>query len=65
MTFRRREAHSESRAPQVILVLGFSNMFADALSMGMCDALSSMAENAAIEKERARERWELQNWHAR
>lgn len=47
---------------EVILVMGFSNMFADALSMGMGDALSTMAENAAIMKERAREAWELQNF---
>ena len=47
---------------QVILVLGFSNMFADALSMGMGDALSTKAENAAIMKEREREKWELQNF---
>jgi len=47
---------------EVILVLGFSNMFADALSMGMGDALSTMAENAAILKERSREAWELANF---
>ena len=47
---------------EVILVLGFSNMFADALSMGMGDALSTMAENDAIMKERSREAWELENF---
>lgn len=47
---------------EVILVLGFSNMFADALSMGMGDALSTVAANAAVMKERAREQWELENY---
>ena len=46
----------------MILVLGFSNMFADALSMGMGDALSTVAANAAVMKERAREKWELENY---
>jgi VIT1/CCC1 family predicted Fe2+/Mn2+ transporter len=43
----------------VILILGFSNMFADALSMGMGDALSGKAEAEYILKEKAREEWEL------
>jgi len=47
---------------EVILVLGFSNMFADGLSMGVGDALSTKAENAAIFKEREREKWELENF---
>jgi len=47
---------------EVILVLGFSNMFADALSMGMGDALSSKAQNAAILKEKEREEWEFDNY---
>jgi len=46
----------------VILVLGFSNMFADALSMGMGDTLSTMAQNAAVMKEREREAWEFANF---
>jgi len=47
---------------EVVLVLGFSNMFADALSMGMGDTLSTKAQNAAIMKEREREEWELENF---
>ena len=39
----------------VILILGFSNMFADALSMGVGDALSTKAENDRIMRERQRE----------
>eukprot|EP00501_MAST-03F_sp_TOSAG23-6_P001822 GSMAST32.ASY1.ANO1.1900.1 assembled CDS len=46
----------------VILILGFSNKFADALSMGLGDTLSSMAEQEHILKEREREKWELTNF---
>ena len=45
----------------VILILGFSNIIADALSMGVGDALSTKAENEFIMKERDREKWELEN----
>ena len=45
----------------VILILGFSNIIADALSMGVGDALSTKAENEFILKEREREAWELEN----
>jgi len=45
----------------VILILGVSNMFADALSMGMGDALSTKAENDMIWMERKREQWEYDN----
>jgi len=45
----------------VILVLGFSNIFADALSMGIGDALSTKAENEYILNERSREKWEFDN----
>jgi hypothetical protein len=47
---------------KVILILGFSNIFADALSMGMGDALSTSAENEHIMNERRREAWELENY---
>lgn len=46
----------------VILILGFSNMFADALSMGVGDALSTKAENDRIMRERQREAWELEHY---
>jgi len=46
----------------VILILGFSNIFADALSMGMGDALSTKAENDHILQEREREKWEMENY---
>eukprot|EP00934_Nitzschia_sp_Nitz4_P001375 Nitzschia sp. Nitz4//scaffold48_size128905//70480//71730//NITZ4_003601-RA/size128905-augustus-gene-0.8-mRNA-1//1//CDS//3329552985//1375//frame0 len=46
----------------VVLVLGFSNIFADALSMGVGEFLSSKAENEWILSERRREVWELENY---
>lgn len=45
----------------VILILGFSSVFADAISMGVGDALSTKSENEYILAERAREVWELEN----
>ena len=45
----------------VILILGFSNIIADAISMGVGDALSTKAENEYILRERGREEWELEN----
>jgi len=49
-------------SPQVVLILGFSNIFADALSMGVGEFLSSKAENEWILSERSREEWELENY---
>ena len=48
--------------PSVVLILGFSNIFADALSMGVGEFLSSKAENEWILSERRREEWELENY---
>lgn len=48
--------------PNVVLVLGFSNIFADALSMGVGEFLSSKANNEWILSERARENWEMENF---
>jgi VIT1/CCC1 family predicted Fe2+/Mn2+ transporter len=42
--------------------LGFSNIFADALSMGVGEFLSSKAENEWILSERDRENWEMENY---
>jgi len=47
--------------PSVVLILGFSNIFADALSMGVGEFLSSKAENEWILSEREREEWYV--WH--
>lgn len=49
-------------SPQVVLILGFSNIFADALSMGVGEFLSSKAESEWILSERKREEWELENY---
>eukprot|EP00657_Telonema_sp_P-1_P012722 TRINITY_DN9468_c0_g1_i1.p1 TRINITY_DN9468_c0_g1~~TRINITY_DN9468_c0_g1_i1.p1 ORF type:complete len:357 (+),score=101.54 TRINITY_DN9468_c0_g1_i1:107-1177(+) len=46
----------------VILILGVSNMFADGVSMGMGDAISTKAENEMTMKERDREAWEMENY---
>lgn len=46
----------------VVLVLGFSNIFADALAMGVGEFLSSKAENEWILSERKREKWEMDNY---
>lgn len=40
-----------------MLILGFSNIFADAFAMGMGEFLSSKAHNEYVLKERQREKW--------
>ena len=45
-----------------VLIMGFSSLVADALSMGVGDALSSKAESEVASKERRREKWELDNY---
>jgi VIT1/CCC1 family predicted Fe2+/Mn2+ transporter len=49
-------------SPNTVLILGFSNIFADALSMGVGEFLSSKAENEWILSERTREMWEMENY---
>jgi DNA damage-binding protein 1 len=44
-----------------ILILGFSSVVADAISMGVGDALSTKSENEYILAERDREAWEFKN----
>jgi len=46
----------------VVVILGFANLFADAISMGMGDFLSSTAEQEYVQKERDREKWECENY---
>eukprot|EP00586_Coscinodiscus_wailesii_P023061 CAMPEP_0172503786 /NCGR_PEP_ID=MMETSP1066-20121228/172334_1 /TAXON_ID=671091 /ORGANISM="Coscinodiscus wailesii, Strain CCMP2513" /LENGTH=296 /DNA_ID=CAMNT_0013279671 /DNA_START=22 /DNA_END=912 /DNA_ORIENTATION=+ len=46
----------------VVLIMGFSNILADALSMGVGEFLSSKAENEWILSERRREQWEMENY---
>jgi len=47
---------------EVILILGFSSKIADALAMGLGDALSTKAEHEHIFNERQREYWEYDNF---
>lgn len=44
---------------EVIMILGFSSIFADAVSMGAGDALSTKAEHDFIFAEKKREAWEF------
>ena len=44
-----------------VLVMGFANMLADGISMGLGDYLSSSAELKFAKMERARELWECDN----
>ena len=48
--------------PNVVIVLGVSTLIADALSMGVGDAMSSKAEQEVAMRERDREKWELENF---
>lgn len=41
----------------IVLILGFSNLFADGLSMGLGDYISESAENDYVASEMARETW--------
>ena len=47
--------------PAVILVLGFANLVADGISMGVGDYLSEVAEQDFAKTERQREMWEFEN----
>jgi VIT1/CCC1 family predicted Fe2+/Mn2+ transporter len=51
-----------SMSSTVVLVLGFSNLVADGLSMAVGDFLSTKAENEYNHNERQREMWELENY---
>jgi len=46
----------------VVLILGFANLFADGISMGLGDFLSEKAEYDYVISEKARELWETQNY---
>lgn len=47
---------------KVVLVLGFANLLADGLSMGIGDYLSDSAEIEHNKAERKREKWEMENY---
>lgn len=46
----------------IVLILGFSNLIADGISMGVGDYLSSKSEKEYHKSERAREEWEVENY---
>jgi VIT1/CCC1 family predicted Fe2+/Mn2+ transporter len=47
---------------EVVIILGLANLFADGLSMGLGDYLSSAAELDYVRNERKREEWETDNY---
>lgn len=51
-----------SLSTEVILTLGFANLIADAISMGLGDFLSSKAEYDHLVAEKKREAWEFENY---
>jgi DNA damage-binding protein 1 len=48
--------------PDIVLIMGFSNLLADGLSMGLGDFISSKAEEDFVVAEHARETWEFENY---
>jgi VIT1/CCC1 family predicted Fe2+/Mn2+ transporter len=46
----------------VVIIMGFASLFADGISMGMGDFLSSKAENDYTNEERKREEWECEHY---
>ena len=46
---------------QVVLILGFANLFADGVSMATASYFAGRSEREYYERERARERWEVEN----
>jgi DNA damage-binding protein 1 len=51
-----------SLAVEVTLMMGFANLLADGISMGLGDYLSEAAELEYLKSERAREAWEMDNY---
>jgi len=50
-----------SLSSSIILILGFANLIADGISMGVGDYLSTKSEKEYFDLERSRERWEVNN----
>ena len=46
---------------KTVVVMGIANLVADAISMGLGDALSEKAEQDYVKKEFERENWEMEN----
>jgi len=51
-----------SLSTEIVLLMGFANLFADGLSMGFGDFLSSKAEHEYATTEKKREKWEFDNF---
>jgi len=61
-TFAVVAAAAGSKLSQgTIFIIGFANLIADAIGMGIGDFLSSKAENDHAHSERKREKWEIDN----
>jgi VIT1/CCC1 family predicted Fe2+/Mn2+ transporter len=54
--------YGSDMAANVVILLGFSNVIADGIAMGVGDALSAKAENDHVLAERRREAWEYDNY---
>ncbi len=50
-----------SLSPEIILILGFANLFADGFSMAAANYQASKARNQFIEMKRKQEEWEIDN----
>ena len=54
--------YGSSLSAKVVILLGFSNVIADGVAMGVGDALSAKAENDHTLAERKREEWEYDHY---
>ena len=50
-----------SLSPSVVLILGFANLLADGFSMSIGNYLATKTRHEYIDKERKREKWEIEN----
>jgi VIT1/CCC1 family predicted Fe2+/Mn2+ transporter len=50
-----------SLSPNIILILGFANMFADGFSMAVANYQASKAHDEYVQMKRKREEWEIDN----
>lgn len=50
-----------SLSPNIILILGFANMFADGFSMAVANYQASKAQKEYVEMKRKQEEWEIDN----
>jgi DNA damage-binding protein 1 len=55
-------AYANSLAGKIVLILGFSNVLADAISMGHGDYFSEKAEHDYVQAQYEREKWEMDNY---